>query len=65
MRLQREVFELTKELCEDPCEEGQIAGNIVCHGRRKRFHNGINAKHLLKELHNHHRATSVPEYAMY
>jgi hypothetical protein len=42
---------LTKELSENTCEEVQVTGNIVGHGRRKRFHNGVNAEYSLKKLH--------------
>lgn len=41
---------LTKELCENASEEVQVAGNIVRHGRWKRFHDGVNAENPLKEL---------------
>lgn len=41
---------LTKELSENTCEEVQVTGNIVGHGRRKRFHNGVNAEYSLKKL---------------
>jgi hypothetical protein len=42
---------LTKELSENACEEVQVAGNIVGHGKRKRFHDGVNAEYSLKKLH--------------
>ena len=42
---------LTKELRENVCEEVQVAGNIIGHGRWKRFHNGVNAEYSLKKLH--------------
>ena len=42
---------LTKELSENACKEVQVAGNMVGHGRRKRFHNGVNAEYSLKKLH--------------
>lgn len=41
---------LTKELCENSSEEAQVAGNIVSHGRWKRFHSGVDAKNSLQEL---------------
>jgi hypothetical protein len=43
--------QLTKELGENACEEVQVAGNIVGHGRRKRFHKGVSAEYSLKKLH--------------
>ena len=39
-----------KELSENSREEAQVARNIICHGRGKRFHNGVNTKHSLKKL---------------
>ena len=42
---------LTKEQCENAHEEVQVVGNIVGHGRRKRFHNGVSAEYSLKKLH--------------
>lgn len=41
---------LTKELCENACEKVQVAGDIIGHGRGKRFHNGVNAEYSLKKL---------------
>ena len=41
--------ELTKELCVDVCEEVQVVGNIVCHGRWKRFHHGVKRRILMEE----------------
>ena len=48
---QRNHSILTKELSENARKEVQVAGNIVGHGRWKRFHNGVNAEYLLKKLH--------------
>ena len=42
---------LTNELSENTCEEVQVMGNIVGHGRRKRSHDGVNAEYSLKKLH--------------
>ena len=42
---------LTKELSENACEEVQVTGNIVGHGRWKRFHDGVNTEYSLKKLH--------------
>ena len=42
---------LTKELSENACEEVQVMGNIVGHGRWKRFHDGVNTEYSLKKLH--------------
>ena len=42
---------LTKEQSENACEEVQVTGNIVGHGRWKRFHDGVNAEYSLKKLH--------------
>lgn len=39
-----------KELGENACEEAQVAGEIICHGRWKRLHQGVYAKHSLKKL---------------
>jgi len=38
-------------LGENASEEAQVARDIVCHDRRKRFHNSVNAKNTLKKLH--------------
>ena len=46
-------IELTKELREDTRKEAQIARNVVCHCRWKRFDNGVNAEHPLKKLQFH------------
>jgi hypothetical protein len=36
---------------ENACEEVQVTGNIVGHGRQKRFYDGVNAENSLKKLH--------------
>lgn len=41
---------LTKELSENACEEVHVTGNIVGHGKWKRFHDGVNTEYSLKKL---------------
>lgn len=41
---------LTKELRKDTRKEGQVTRNIVCHCRRQRFNNCVNAEDTLKKL---------------
>ena len=38
-----------QELSENACEEVQVTGNIVCHGRWKRFHDGVNTEYSVEE----------------
>lgn len=49
---ERKKKEHTEELCKNSSEEMQIPGDVVSHGRWKRFHNRVNAKYSLKKLHH-------------
>ena len=40
-----------KKLHENEREEVQVMGNIVGHGKWKRFHIGVSAEYSLKKLH--------------
>jgi len=52
-------------LGENASEEAQVARDIVCHDRRKRFHNSVNAKNTLKKLHYTKKNTSVQNLEKY
>lgn len=59
-QLQNKVTEIkiTKELSENPCEETQVARNIVSHGWRKRLDNGVDAEYSLDKLYDHKKFTN-------
>lgn len=48
-------IKLTKELCENPREETQVARNIVSHGRWQRLNNSVYAEYSLKKLYKNER----------
>lgn len=58
-RIHNRRIQLTKELSKDPCEEAQVAGDVICHCRRKRFDNGVNAKDTTKKLRTCERTKSM------